>query len=834
MIERWRTTTTLVYIAVLWSCICCDSVCFAVGFKSLVADYFNVHQLSNSSCPIEVSLQFDHELSHRIPLSSTNSLPNSTHHQSSSIGNCTNNLTAADSLRHPPPTTSADSAEKEGPGQNVPEEQHQPIVTFDEWTKEKLKQEHRKPPPPVTETGAPSARAQQLAPGAAATRNYASKECGAKVLLSNPEAENTKAILNEKEKDEYMRNPCEKAENKFVIIELCETVQPHSIELANYELFSSGPKTIRLWSAERFPNGEWKLLSELTAADSRQSQQFHIPTNGAYVKFMKVELISHYGNEHYCTLSVLKILGISMVDEYEAEAEAASVAHTRNNVESSETKTNVTSTEGTDNVSTVTFTPASSAASQLAQTQENGASLEDTKSSEVKEGTSESKPTVIEIVDEVSGRLIKKFVDVMKDNFGGVNGPKERQHRETALPSAFMACYFCPKDGSYIYPRQFCQAFVWKAPLQLSSKREVMPHNGQGLAARLGLTSTSRSRRSRYAFLQRKSVQRRRATAAIVNPNQQQSPMDNGKQQEPLSLKVAPDVQQNVKPALPIPLDSWPASSTSHKESVFMKLNKRIAALELNMSLSSEYLSELSRQYVAQSDEHQKHMKQARKVVEQAVETIYARVNETLASKIALLRKEVDTLSNWLSSMRATASRMTVSRFTMDAGTPLNEKCLPQQTDLHHYSPPDDGLWTTEQVVYMVVCTQLTTVLILGMLSLCYQRFTNSRNLSEDQRAQVEELINERVAETLERNYPVVQRYTKQKLHRVKQRASPHIEDLSSLRADESAGFTAECTSSSRTTNSDESSTEDLATTSERLLLSTERRAIIASVALLA
>lgn len=66
-----------------------------------------------------------------------------------------------------------------------------------------------------------------------------------------------------------------------------------------------------------------------------------------------------------------------------------------------------------------------------------------------------------------------------------------------------------------------------------------------------------------------------------------------------------------------------------------MKLNKRIAALELNMSLSSEYLSELSRQYVAQSDEHQKHMKQARKVVEQAVETIYARVNETLASKVS-------------------------------------------------------------------------------------------------------------------------------------------------------------------------------------------------------
>lgn len=42
--------------------------------------------------------------------------------------------------------------------------------------------------------------------------------------------------------------------------------------------------------------------------------------NASIIKLLfQVELISHYGNEHYCTLSVLKILGISMVDEYEAE-----------------------------------------------------------------------------------------------------------------------------------------------------------------------------------------------------------------------------------------------------------------------------------------------------------------------------------------------------------------------------------------------------------------------------------------------------------------------------------------------------------------------------------
>lgn len=58
-----------------------------------------------------------------------------------------------------------------------------------------------------------------------AKRNYASKECGAKVLLANDEAEHRNAVLNDKERDEYMRNPCERAQQKFLIIELCETIQ---------------------------------------------------------------------------------------------------------------------------------------------------------------------------------------------------------------------------------------------------------------------------------------------------------------------------------------------------------------------------------------------------------------------------------------------------------------------------------------------------------------------------------------------------------------------------------------------------------------------------------
>ena len=38
-------------------------------------------------------------------------------------------------------------------------------------------------------------------------KNYASHECGAKILANNPEASSPKSVLNSN-RDEYMNNPC--------------------------------------------------------------------------------------------------------------------------------------------------------------------------------------------------------------------------------------------------------------------------------------------------------------------------------------------------------------------------------------------------------------------------------------------------------------------------------------------------------------------------------------------------------------------------------------------------------------------------------------------------
>lgn len=146
------------------------------------------------------------------------------------------------------------------------------------------------------------------------SKNYASYEC-AKVVETNPEAKHASNMISEMI-DEYMLNPC-KASIWFVI-ELCEIIQATHIEIANYELFSSTPKDFTVYFSDTYPASDWKLVGQFTATDSRSLQAFELKQLG-FGKFIRVELHSHHGKEHYCPISVVKIYGASMVDEYENE-----------------------------------------------------------------------------------------------------------------------------------------------------------------------------------------------------------------------------------------------------------------------------------------------------------------------------------------------------------------------------------------------------------------------------------------------------------------------------------------------------------------------------------
>lgn len=60
------------------------------------------------------------------------------------------------------------------------------------------------------------------------------------------------------------------------------------LQIANFELFSSGPKDIRLSVSERYPTLEWTVIGEFVALDTRDFQSFPITSYGSYAKFIKV------------------------------------------------------------------------------------------------------------------------------------------------------------------------------------------------------------------------------------------------------------------------------------------------------------------------------------------------------------------------------------------------------------------------------------------------------------------------------------------------------------------------------------------------------------------
>ncbi|XP_068652428.1 SUN domain-containing protein 4-like isoform X2 [Aristolochia californica] len=141
--------------------------------------------------------------------------------------------------------------------------------------------------------------------------NYASAAKGAKVLAFNKEAKGASNILD-KDEDKYLRNPCS-AEEKFVAVELSEETLVDTIEIANFEHYSSNFKEFELLISLIYPTDNWVKLGNFTAGNVKHAQRFTLP-EPKWARYIKLNLLSHYGSEFYCTLSVLEIYGVDAVE----------------------------------------------------------------------------------------------------------------------------------------------------------------------------------------------------------------------------------------------------------------------------------------------------------------------------------------------------------------------------------------------------------------------------------------------------------------------------------------------------------------------------------------
>lgn len=141
--------------------------------------------------------------------------------------------------------------------------------------------------------------------------NYASATKGAKVLAYNKEAKGASNILG-KDVDKYLRNPCS-AEGKFVIVELSEETLVCTIEIANFEHYSSNLKEFEVLGSLVYPTENWVKLGHFTANNVKQSRRFRLE-EPQWVRYLKLDLLNHYGSEFYCTLSTVKVYGVDAVE----------------------------------------------------------------------------------------------------------------------------------------------------------------------------------------------------------------------------------------------------------------------------------------------------------------------------------------------------------------------------------------------------------------------------------------------------------------------------------------------------------------------------------------
>lgn len=169
--------------------------------------------------------------------------------------------------------------------------------------------------------------------------NFASIDCAATVVMTNSEASGAASILIEN-KDKYLLNPCS-APNQFIIIELCQDILVEELGIANFEFFSSTFSQLRFSVSDRYPvskNG-WRILGEFEAENTRNLQMFSIANPQIWARYLRIEILSHHGDEYYCPISLIKVHGKTMMDEFKMENSQPAAMEEAINVELSNQET---------------------------------------------------------------------------------------------------------------------------------------------------------------------------------------------------------------------------------------------------------------------------------------------------------------------------------------------------------------------------------------------------------------------------------------------------------------------------------------------------------------
>lgn len=396
--------------------------------------------------------------------------------------------------------------------------------------------------------------------------NYASFDCAATVLKTNKECKGSTSVLVEN-KDSYMLNKCS-ADNKFFIVELCDDILVDTIVLANFEFFSSMFRTFRVSVSDQYPVKleKWKELGTFEARNSREVQAFLVESPLIWARYLRVEFLAHYGSEYYCPVSLLRVHGTTMMEEFN---------HDMKGLRGEEEADNETG-EGAEEEMELTSDSGVVVADALMK--EGSESVSESAVQAMEENTSSQMP---EPVDDLKSSALVRSLNASKPTYL----PAEFTSFERLLEKQLRAIIQSSTDELAICaPEDWMPEPVSASPdAGLSqSKDSLDPAHPPSVSAQIEASADDEPRSRPTATPATESI-------APVGASEIMQIKDITSYVKTTTSTSSPGV---IKPHT---LTQPPAANPTTQESFFKTVHKRLQVLEANSTLSLQYIEEQSR-----------------------------------------------------------------------------------------------------------------------------------------------------------------------------------------------------------------------------------------------
>ncbi|KAI1808490.1 UNC-like C-terminal-domain-containing protein [Daldinia bambusicola] len=426
--------------------------------------------------------------------------------------------------------------------------------------------------------------------------SYASFDAGATVKKASPGAKNPKAILVEN-KDSYMLLECA-MQNKFVIIELSDDILVDTVVIANFEFFSSMIRHFRVSVSDRYPVKleKWKVLGTFEARNSRDIQPFLVENPQIWAKYLRIEILSHYGNEYYCPMSLLRVHGTRMLDSWK-EADPADVEPEEDKTISEPPEETVEETEVQTEEVEVAAEPIHHEDQVIHPEQScfipywdkhyfyhyypNNATCGATGAEDYMSQRSKENEKIKTAAKPQPVRTVEQTISIS-------SSPSS-----AATPTSLSASQVTPKSIKSAYPSSSSQTAASTALANSTESAPVStPSPDQRSATVTPATTTTTSTTSTSPNLSKTAT-------SVQSPPKSKTSASTSVVKPPSSRAAASKTQPSGSPTTPRNKTTTSTSSAAPaptvQDSFFKALNKRIQALESNTTLSLQYIESQSR-----------------------------------------------------------------------------------------------------------------------------------------------------------------------------------------------------------------------------------------------